>query len=78
MTVGFTGWPEGQHLYEFSVEDSTLCPQVWKGEMGLNRFAAPLHEYACHEGSNSFHGIFTVARHQVLDGRTVQGNVKVE
>lgn len=76
--MGFAGWPEDQQLYEFSVEDSTLCPQVWKGEMGLNRSAESLYELACHEGSYSFQGILAGVRRQELAGQTAQYNVEVE
>lgn len=78
MTERFTRWSEEQLLYEFSVEDSTLYAQVWKGEMGLNRSTESLCEYACHEGDHSFPGILAGARRQILDGQTVQDNVDAE
>lgn len=78
VTERFTRWSEDQLLYEFSVEDSTLYTQVWKGEMGLNRATEPLYEYACHEGNHSFPGILAGARRQEFDGQTVQDNVEVE
>ena len=37
---------EGQHLYEFSLEDFTLRTQVWIGETGLNHSIESLHEDA--------------------------------
>ena len=37
---------EGQHLYEFRLEDFTLHAQVWIGETGLNRFIESLHANA--------------------------------
>jgi len=78
VTERVTRWSEDQLLYEFSVEDSTLYTQVWKGEMGLNRSTEPLCEYACHEGNHSFPGILAGARRQELDGQTVQDNVDGE
>lgn len=78
VTEYFSRWSEGQHLYEFSEEDFTLYPQVWKGEMGLNRYAALLYEYACHEGNHSFLDILAGTRCQELDGHTVQDDVAAQ
>ena len=46
VTERFSRGPEDQDLYEFSLEDFTLYPRVWEGEMGLNQSAESLHENA--------------------------------
>ena len=46
VTELFSRGPEDQDLYEFSLEDFTLYPQVWEGEMGLNQSVESLYENA--------------------------------
>ena len=46
VTERFSRGPEDQDLYEFSLEDFTLYPRVWEGEMGLNQSAESLYENA--------------------------------
>ena len=46
VTERFSRGPEDQDLYEFSLEDFTLYPQVWIGETGLNHSIESLHEDA--------------------------------
>lgn len=38
-------------LYRFEVDDPTAFTRSWKGELTMARSAAPMYEYACHEGN---------------------------
>ncbi len=40
-------------LYQFDVDNPTAFTRPWKGEFTLSRSAAPIYEYACHEGNYS-------------------------
>jgi len=53
-----------QLLYEFTVEDSALYSQPWRGEMSFNASREQLYEYACHEGNYAMTGILSGAREQ--------------
>lgn len=78
LTERFTRWSDDQILYEFTVEDPSLYSQSWSGEIGFNRSAEPLYEYACHEGNHSFSGILAGARRQEMEGGVVEDNNEVE
>jgi hypothetical protein len=49
----FSLFDAGTLLYQFDVEDPTAFTQPWKGELTMTRSAAPIYEYACHEGNYS-------------------------
>ena len=69
VTERFSRWADGQILYAFTVEDSTLYTQPWRGEMALNA-SQPMYEFACHEGNHAMGGILGGARQLESEGRT--------
>lgn len=64
ITERFTRVSERQIFYEFTVEDSTVYTQTWRGEMSFNKSAGHIYEYACHEGNYAMTGILAGAREQ--------------
>lgn len=78
LTERFTRWNDNQITYEFTVDDSTLYTQPWKGEMALNWSKEPFYEYACHEGNYAMEGILAGARKQEREGRVVRANASEE
>lgn len=49
-------------LYSFEVDDPAVFTQPWRGEIPLRRAAAPMFEFACHEGNYSLAGVLAGAR----------------
>jgi len=60
----FTRTGTHELTYRFEVEDSTLFTRPWRGEMVFRDSAAPLFEYACHEGNYALGSILAAARSQ--------------
>jgi hypothetical protein len=56
-------------LYEFTVEDPDTFTGPWRAEMPFRAAAAPLFEYACHEGNYSLANVLAGAR--AAEGRVV-------
>jgi hypothetical protein len=73
VTERFSRWSETQVTYEFTVEDSSLYSQPWRGEMALNQ-TAPWFEYACHEGNYALRGILAGARKLEQEGKLVEAS----
>jgi hypothetical protein len=48
--------------YDFTVDDPATYTRPWSGRLWLRRAAAPMYEYACHEGNYSMVGILRAAR----------------
>ncbi len=69
VTERFSRWADGQILYAFTVEDSTLYTQPWRGEMALNA-SQPMYEFACDVGNHAMGGILGGARQLESEGRT--------
>ena len=53
-----------EFLYAFEVRNPARFAQAWQGEMIFRKLAAPIFEYACHEGNYSLPGILSGARQQ--------------
>ncbi|MCY4025079.1 MAG: hypothetical protein OXH75_02040 [Acidobacteria bacterium] len=49
-------------LYRFTIDDRTAFTQPWSVETTMTRSAAPLFEYACHEGNYGLYNILAGAR----------------
>jgi hypothetical protein len=49
-------------IYEFTVEDPMTWIRSWTARIPMTRTAAPLFEYACHEGNYSMINILAGAR----------------
>lgn len=62
VTERFSRYAADQLLYEYTVEDSTLYRQPWRGESSFNVLRERMYEYACHEGNYSLPGILAGAR----------------
>jgi hypothetical protein len=48
--------------YDFTVDDPATYTRPWSGRLWIRRAAAPMYEYACHEGNYSMVGILRAAR----------------
>ena len=57
-------------LYQFTVEDPTTWMRPWSAEIPMRRSAAPLFEYACHEGNYGMEGTLSGARAIERDAQT--------
>lgn len=60
----FTRISPTEFLYAFEVRNPARFAQSWQGEMVFRTLAAPIYEYACHEGNYSLPGILSGARQQ--------------
>ena len=49
-------------LYRFTIDDRTAFTRPWSVETTMTRSAAPLYEYACHEGNYGLYNILAGAR----------------
>ena len=49
-------------LYEFTVDDPMTWTRPWTAEIPMRNSAAPLFEYACHEGNYGMEGTLSGAR----------------
>jgi len=58
----FTRISATEIFYEFTVEDSTIYTQPWRGEMVFRASKDPIYEVACHEGNYSLAGVLAGAR----------------
>ena len=53
-------------LYEFTVDDATSFTQPFSAALPMKRGAAPMFEYACHEGNYGMQNLLTGARTEEL------------
>ena len=60
----FTRTSPTEFLYAFEVRNPARFAQSWQGEMVFRTLAAPIFEYACHEGNYSLPSILSGARQQ--------------
>jgi hypothetical protein len=58
----FTRTAPGEIAYSFAVEDPVNYTQTWRGEATFRTTAAPIFEFACHEGNYSLGNILAGAR----------------
>jgi hypothetical protein len=49
-------------LYEFMVDDPTAFVAPWRAEIPMRRTAAPMYEFACHEGNFALGRMLSIAR----------------
>ncbi len=66
LTERFTRVDEDTLLYEFTVDDPTTLSQPITGVLQMQQGAAPLFEYACHEGNYGMLNLLTGARMEEL------------
>jgi hypothetical protein len=64
VTERFVRYSREQIFYSYTVEDSNLYTQAWRGEASFNASPQDLFEYACHEGNYAMLGILSGAREQ--------------
>ena len=69
VTERFTHTGPGEMLYEFAVDDPAVFTRPWRGELMFRRLAAPIYEYACHEGNYSLTNILAGARREDAEKR---------
>ena len=50
--------------YDFTVDDADTYSRPWSGRMWITRTAAPMYEYACHEGNYSIANALSGARYE--------------
>ena len=62
----FTKLPDGNLLYNFTVNDPTAWTAPWSGEYVWKASTDKVFEYACHEGNYALPGILAGARQQEL------------
>jgi hypothetical protein len=62
LTERFTRVDEDTLLYEFTVDDPATLTQPLTGVLQMQQGAAPLFEYACHEGNYGMLNLLTGAR----------------
>ncbi len=58
----FTRSGNGTLLYQWTVDNPSAFTKSWKGEYTMTATAAPLFEYACHEGNYALANILKGAR----------------
>ena len=75
MIERFTRQPNGDLVYNFTVEDPKLWKQPWTGEYLWRATDSRIYEYACLEGNYSLGGIMRGARmlEQDANGRQEGG-----
>lgn len=56
-------------LYRFEVDDPTAFTRPWKGELTMARSAAPMYEYACHEGNYALPNLLKAFHAGQAEGR---------
>jgi len=66
LTERFTRVDHDTLLYEFTVDDPTTLTQPLTGVLQMRQGAAPLFEYACHEGNYGMLNLLTGARMEEL------------
>ena len=62
ITERFTRTGAGTLIYAYRVEDPATYAQAWRGEMVFHTTAAPILEYACHEGNYALTNILAGGR----------------
>jgi hypothetical protein len=58
----FSRLPDGNLLYQFTVDDPTTWDRAWSGEYPWRATAENLYEYACHEGNYALSNVLSGAR----------------
>jgi hypothetical protein len=58
----FSRLPDGNLLYQFTVDDPTTWDRAWSGEYPWRATAEHLYEYACHEGNYALSNVLSGAR----------------
>jgi hypothetical protein len=53
----FTRTDANTIIYEFTVNDSSSFTKPWTAQIPMKKTAAPLLEYACHEGNYAMEGM---------------------
>ena len=59
ITERFTRISETELFYQFTVNDSALYTQPWRGEYSFRWHDGPIYEFACHEGNYSLPNILS-------------------
>ena len=67
----FTVQPDGNVVYNFTVEDDTIWTAPWTGEYLWKAADGLVYEYACHEGNYSMGGTLRGAR--LLESEALSG-----
>ncbi len=62
VTERLTAQPNGDILYQFTIEDPAAWDVPWSGEYIWKRSPEKVYEYACHEGNYSMGGTLRGAR----------------
>ena len=62
VTERFSRLPDGNLLYQFTVEDPTTWDRAWSGEYPWRTTTEQLYEYACHEGNYAMTNVLSGAR----------------
>ena len=62
LTERFRRIADDTLLYEFTVDDATSFTRPFTAAIPMKRGAAPLFEYACHEGNYGMHNLLSGAR----------------
>ena len=70
LTERFTKMPDGNLLYNFTVDDPTAWTASWSGEYVWKASTDKVFEYACHEGNYAMGNILRGAR--LLEEETLQ------
>ena len=58
----FTLVNAGTLLYEYTIDDPRSFAESWSAAIPMKRAAAPLFEYACHEGNYGMFNLLAGAR----------------
>ncbi|HEX7795305.1 MAG TPA: hypothetical protein VF456_13175 [Vicinamibacterales bacterium] len=58
----FSRLPDGNLLYQFTVDDPTTWDRAWSGEYPWRPTTDNLYEYACHEGNYAMSNVLSGAR----------------
>ncbi len=72
LTERFTRTDDDTLLYEFTVEDATTFTRPFAAALPMKRGAAPLFEYACHEGNYGMLNLLSGARAEENKGPSEQ------
>ena len=72
LTERFTRADDETLLYEFTVEDATTFTRPFTAALPMKRGAAPLFEYACHEGNYGMLNLLSGARAEENKGTSDQ------
>ncbi len=72
VTERFTRVGPDKINYSFTINDPDTFTQPWTVEIPMNRTAARMYEYACHEGNYALPGVLAGARMEERDTATGQ------